>query len=58
MELWRGQSCLRVLDTQATITPQTRLSASRPLDMTGSENYIPALESTGSDLYRDSDRAV
>jgi len=37
---------------------QTRLSASRPLDMTGSENYIPALESTGSDLYRDSDRAV
>jgi hypothetical protein len=46
------------LDTQATITPQTRLSASRPLDMTGSENYIPALESTGSDLYRDSDRAV
>src|SRR6266705_2654606 len=39
MELWRGQSCLRVLDTQATITPQTRLSASRPLDITGKSTY-------------------
>jgi hypothetical protein len=28
------------------------------LDTMRPENYIPALESTGSDLYRDSDRAV
>src|SRR5213596_3623095 len=49
MELWRGQSCLRVLNTQATITPQTGLSASRPLDMTSGVDYASSADAPVAD---------